>query len=253
MILGSTAMAMRRAIVLLLIAMSAGAAAAAGPDAATLQRLRAFEDAVAKEPENLRLAADYRQLIIASDQYDRATRLLENLAKRRDSGPNVHVSLALAYVDKVPVTSRIRHLYLGRDAMGSLTKAIERRPTVLAYYVRGLINLFYNNVLFKRAPQGVADLNKAMGLVTPDTPPALVERAWVALGDGYWRMENPGKARETWSAAAVRFPDNAGLKDRLSGGEKTAFAVRHALDEDIRVDTSLVNLLPERSESTDRR
>ena len=239
----------RLALVAMLIATAtfeSQASAAGGPDAATLQRLRVFESAIEHDPENLKLAADYRQLVIASDAYDRSTRLFENLAKRRDSGSNVQISLALAYVDKVPVTGRIRHLYLGRDAMAALTKAIARQPTVLAYYVRGLINLFYNNFIFHRAPLGVSDLQKAMALVTPDTPPALLERVWIALGDGYWRAENPAKARETWQAAALRFPANSGLKERLAGDDAASSAVRRALDEDARVDTTLARLLPEK-------
>jgi hypothetical protein len=219
----------------------------AGLDPATRQKLLAFEDRIAAEPENLKLAAEYRQLTIASNEFDRSTRLFERLAKQKGSGPNVQISLALAYVDKVPVTSRIRHLYLGRDAMSALTRAIDRRPTALAYYVRGLINLFYNNFMFHRAPLGIDDLQKAMTLVTPDTPQTLVERILVALGDGYWRVENQAKAREVWSSAAARFPESAALKERLSGTvDQTAFAVRHALDEDRRVDTSLRDMLPER-------
>ena len=238
---------MHRLIALLVAAtaLAPAPARAAGPDAATLQRLRTFEGAIEQDPENLRLAADYRQLIIASDAYDRSTRLFETLAKR-NNGPNVQISLALAYVDKVPSTGRIRHLYLGRDAMAALTRAIERQPSVLAYYVRGVINLFYNNFIFHRAGLGVADLEKAMSLVTPETPPALVERVWLALGDGYWRAENSTKARETWTAAAARFPGTPAFSERLAGDAPASAAVRHALDEDARVDTTLTNLLPER-------
>jgi hypothetical protein len=218
-----------------------------GPDLATRQRLLAMEDAIAKDPENLKLAAEYRQLVIASNEFDRSTRLFERLAKQKGSGPNVQISLALAYVDKVPVSSRIRHVYLGRDAMNALTRAIERQPTPLAYFVRGLINLFYNNFMFHRAPLGVADLEKALSLVHDDTPPGLVERILIALGDGYWRAENPAKARDVWTSAAKKFPANAAFRQRLTGTDaEVAFAVRHALDEDIRVDTSLVHMLPER-------
>ena len=40
--------------------------------------------------------------------------------------------------------------------MNALTKSIALRPTVLAYYVRGVINLFYNAFIFHRADKGVA-------------------------------------------------------------------------------------------------
>jgi tetratricopeptide (TPR) repeat protein len=234
-------------ILLVLASASSVPARDAGPDPATRQRLLAFEEAIARDPENLKLAAEYRQVVIAANEFDRSTRLFERLARQKDSGPNVQISLALAYVDKVPAASRIRHLYLGRDAMSALTRAIERQPTPLAYFVRGVINLFYNNFMFHRAQLGIEDLHRALGLVKSDTPPVLIERILVALGDGYWRAENPAKAREIWASAAARFPGNGALRERLNGTQdQVAFAVRHALDEDIRMDTSLVNMLPER-------
>jgi tetratricopeptide (TPR) repeat protein len=234
-------------VLLVLAAASPAPARDAGPDLATRQRLLTMEEAIARDPENLKLAADYRQLVIAAAEFDRSTRLFERLAKQKGSGPNVQISLALAYVDKVPVTSRIRHVYLGRDAMSALSRAIDRQPTPLAYFVRGLINLFYNNFMFHRAQLGIDDLQRALSLVRTDTPPALVERILVALGDGYWRAENTAKAREIWSTAAARFPASPALAERLrENDQRVGFAVRHALDEDIRVDTSLVDMLPAR-------
>ena len=233
------------AIAGLLASAVAPAAAVADPPAAECQRLGALEQGVSADPENLHLASDYRQLIIGCREFDRATRLFERLSKRPGAGPNLQISLALAYVDKVPVSGGMRRLYLGRDAMGALTRAIEQQPTTLAYFVRGLINLFYNNFIFHRAHLGVEDLQKALSLVTDETPQALVERVWVALGDGHWRAENPAQARETWAAAAARFPANPDLKRRLGPDEReVAFQVRHALDDDIRVDTSLRTLVP---------
>lgn len=205
-----------------------------------------LEQAITRDPENLRLAADYRQLVIAANAYDRSIRLFETLAKRKGSGPNSKISLALAYVDKVPVTGAIRHLYLGWDAINALTRAIEQEPSTLAYCIRGVINLFYNNLIFHRASQGVNDLQKAMALITADTPPALVERVWVSLGDGYWRAENKVKARETWAAGAARFPSNADLTLRAGADDEAAASiVRRALDENTRVDTTLRNVIRE--------
>jgi tetratricopeptide (TPR) repeat protein len=213
-------------------------------DAADRQRIETLEQAVRADPENLHVAAEYRQFMIACGEFDRATRLFETLTKR-SSGPNAHISLALSYVDKVPVSGDLRRLYLARDAMRALTRAIEQHPTPLAYYIRGQINLFFNNKIFHRAHLGVEDLQKALALMPDETPPALVQRVWVTLGDGHWRADNPVKARETWAAAATRFPANADLQVRLTGDERqVAFAVRHALDDNIRVDTSLRGLVP---------
>jgi len=196
------------------------------------------------DPENLLIAADYRQLAIAARDFDRPIGVLEKLAKQKGSGPNVQISLALAYVDKVPTSGDIRRLYLGRDAIGALTRAITQRPTALAYYVRGLINLYYNNFIFHRVPRGIADLEQALTMTTADSAPALLLRVRTALGDGYFRSGNAAKARDVWSAAQNQFPADTGLKNRLEKqGTELEDVVTTALTASTRVDTSLVDLL----------
>jgi tetratricopeptide (TPR) repeat protein len=204
-----------------------------------------LERGVAADPENLKLAAEYRQLAIADRDFDRSIDFLDKLAKRKGSGPNVKISLAMAYVDKVPTSGDIRRLYLGRDAMNALTRSIELRPTVLAFYTRGLINLFYNSFIFHRTARGVADLTRARAMVTADTPPALTLRVFTALGDGYSRLENLVKAREVWSEALARFPEDAGLEARLTKhGVELEDVVTTALTASRRMDTSLAGFLP---------
>src|SRR4051812_18834716 len=73
--------------------------------------LQAFEATLSSDPENLKLAADYRTLTIEGAQFDRAIDFLRGLAKRKGSGPNVQISLALALADKVPTSGDIRRLY----------------------------------------------------------------------------------------------------------------------------------------------
>lgn len=212
---------------------------AAGP------RLDDLEHAIASDPENLRLAAEYRGEAVAEGTFDRSIDFFEKLAKRRDAGPNLQISLALAYVDKVPVAGDIRRLYLGRDAMNALTKSIAQRPTVTAFFMRGLINLYYNRFIFKRADKGVADLEHALAIAPADTPRLLLQRIYAALGDGYFRLEQFARAHDVWAAGLARFPDDAGLKERLTkSGEPLADVVSTALDARRRVDTSLSGVLP---------
>jgi len=204
-----------------------------------------LEQAVAANPEDVKLAAEYRQLAIAERAFDRSIDFFEKLAKRKGSGPGAQISLAFAYVDKVPAAGDIRRLYLGRDAMSALTRSIGQRPTVLAYYVRGVINLFYNTFIFHRTDRGVADLTTALGMITPDTPPRLVLRIHTALGDGYVRLQNVPKARAIWTSALARFPDDAGLRSRLAAeGVALEDIVTTALTASRRLDTSMKDLLP---------
>lgn len=223
---------------------AAATVADAGSD---MRSLVEIERAVQSDPENLQLAADYRQQAIPARDFDRPIGVLEKLAKQKGSGPNVQISLALAYVDKVPTSGDIRRLYLGRDAIGALTRAIAQQPSPLAYYVRGLINLYYNNFIFRRVPQGIADLEQALAMTTADSPPALILRVRTALGDGYFRLGNSAKARDVWSAAHQQLPADAGLKNRLEKqGAELEDIVTTALTASTRVDTSLAGLLPGR-------
>lgn len=212
-----------------------------------VSQLEHLERAVMADPENLQAAAEYRQHAIASADFDRPITVLGKLAKRANSGPNVHISLALAYVDKVPTSGDIRRLYLGRDAMNALTHSIAQRPCVLAYYLRGVINLYYNRFIFNRTEKGVADLSRALSLAPPDTPPALVARIYTALGDGYFKLGNLAKARDIWSAAAATFPEERALQSRLEKqGIELERTVGAALAAERRADTSLEGLLPVR-------
>lgn len=223
-------------------AASNAAPAAASPE---LEQLASLERGIAADPENLRLAADYRQLLIGRHDFGRAADFLERLAKRTDSGPNVYISLALAYVDRVPTASDIRRLYLGRDGINALSKAIDRRPSVLAYYVRGLINLYYNNFIFKRIPRGIADLGQALALVDANTPPFLIARVYQSLGDGHWRIEERARAREVWRTGLAKEPADSALRARVEGrDDQVADIVSAALYAPNRVDTSLRGVVP---------
>ena len=207
--------------------------------------LAVLERTVAGDPENLAAASAYRQAAIAAADFDRPIDVLGKLAKRKGSGPNIQISLALAYVDKVPTSGDIRRLYLGRDAMNALTKAIERRPSVLAYYVRGLINLYYNSFIFHRIPRGIADLEHALTLETNETPTSLVARVYLSLGDGYWRIGDRSGARQAWSRGAERYPDDPAFSTRLAPDALAIEdAVTTALYAGTRVDTDLRALQP---------
>ena len=233
-----------RSILLTLASLLICAVVSASADLGGLDQL---ERAVMTDPENLQIAAEYRQHAIASADFDRPIAVLGKLAKRANSGPNIHISLALAYVDKVPSSGDIRRLYLGRDAMSALTRSIAMRQTVLAYYIRGVINLFYNSFIFHRTDKGVADLTRALAMANPDTPPALVLSLYAALGDGYSRLENLAKAREVWATGLAKFPDAAGLTTRLTKqGVELEDVVTTALTASRRMDTTLSGFLPVR-------
>jgi tetratricopeptide (TPR) repeat protein len=220
--------------------------AAAHTPAEAADRLTTLERQLAADTENLRLGAEYRQLAIAASANDRAIRFIERLADRPDAGPNTYLTLAFAYVDKVPISSAMRQLTLGRDALSALSKSIERRPSDIAFLVRGIVNLYFDNLVFHRTARGVADLEHALSLAQARGQQAVVGRILVSLGDGYWRLNNPAKAREIWRDGLTRFPNDEMLRARAAAPDPTVRGlIAHALDPDVRVDTSLRELFPD--------
>jgi tetratricopeptide (TPR) repeat protein len=214
--------------------------------AATDTRLDELEARLLHDPANLRLAAEYRQLVIDRGTYDRSIRLFERLAKDPRGGANGYLNLALANVDKVPVSGSVRRALLGRDALNALTRAIAIEPTDLAYLIRGLVNLYYDQFVFHRTDKGVADLETARTLSAAHPQARYAPRILIALGDGYWRLNRHDKARELWREGLASFPGVAGFRARLDAPDDQIPAIiERALDAGVRVDTTLRELFPD--------
>ena len=199
-----------------------------------------LESRMASEPENLKLAAEYRQTIIAAEEYDRAIKFFEGVTKRPGAGPHAFLSLGLAYIDKLPSVGAFRRISLGNNATKALTQSIELEPSDVAYLIRGLINLHFERGPFHRTPEGVADLENALRLAAPHRERPYVARIYAALGDGYWRLKNPVKAREVWRDGQARFPGSDRLRSRLAASDAlVSETIAKELDAGVRVDTSL--------------
>jgi tetratricopeptide (TPR) repeat protein len=214
--------------------------------AAVNHRMDELEARLAQDPASLRVAAEYRQLVIDAGTYDRSIKLFERLAKDPRGGANRYVNLALATVDKVPVAGSFRRALLGRDAIDALSRAIAIEPTPLAYLVRGLVNLYYDQFIFHRTDKGVADLEVARRLSAADPHVRYAPRVLIPLGDGYWRLNQHDKAREVWREGQASCPDVEGFRVRLAArDEQIAEIIEHALDPGVRVDTTLREMFPD--------
>jgi tetratricopeptide (TPR) repeat protein len=220
--------------------------ATAADPAAINRRLDEFEARLVQEPASLRVAAEYRQLVIETGRYDRSIKMFERLARDPRGGANRFVNLALANVDKVPVSGSVRRALLGREALDALTRAIALEPTDLAYLIRGLVNLYYDQFVFHRTDKAVADLETARKLSAahPDVPYA--RRILIALGDGYWRLNQHDKARDVWREGQALCPDVDGFRVRLDARDaQIPDIIERALDAGVRVDTTLRELFPD--------
>ena len=236
----------------LLLALFTAAVALAGPTPTTTEpsaanrQLDGFEAQLVQDPASLRVAAEYRQLIIETGRYDRSIKLFERLARDPRGGANRFLNLALANVDKVPISGSVRRALLGREALDALTHAIAIEPTDLAYLIRGLVNLYYDQFVFHRTDKAVADLEEARRRASVHPQIAYMPRILVALGDGYWRLHQGDKAREVWREGLANWSAIDAFHVRLNAtDQQLPDIIERALDAGVRVDTTLRELFPD--------
>jgi tetratricopeptide (TPR) repeat protein len=201
-----------------------------------------YEARLRADPANLEAGAAYRQLIISHDEFDRAIAFFKSLAKAHRDLANVALNLGFAYVDKIPTAGRIRQAFLGRDALDAFGNAIRLEPTWVAYYTRGLVDLFYDG-MFNRARPAVADFEQALAIQRRGPRRPYYVRTFMSLGDAYWKLGDLAHARTAWGDGLKEFPDDPALGARLASEGHALYAViESGLDANRRQDTSLTEL-----------
>ncbi|MBI3895881.1 MAG: hypothetical protein HY313_08095 [Acidobacteria bacterium] len=202
----------------------------------------ALEAALEKDPDNLRLGSEYRQLIIRTSQYDRALKFFEKLVQEHDNAASAHLNYAFAYVDKIPIAGSITQVLLANSALAQFSRSLELGPSWIGYYSRGNSYLYWPKI-FGRTPLGIDDLKEAMRLQRGESKKAYYVRTYIALGDGYWKMDELNKAKAIWNEGLSLFPGNPALKARLSTqGDELKAVMDDAYDITKRIDTSLQEL-----------
>ncbi len=245
---------MRRLTTLLLVAglaFSAGAAratpyddamkaVAAGNHAAALPL---FEAALAADPDDLKSANEYRKAVIRTKEYDRAIAFFEKLTAQHPQAAYAWLNFGYTYVDKIPDAGSITQVILANNALTNFSKSIELKKTWIALFTRGNSYLYWPKI-FGRAPLGLADLEQAVALSQKEPKQRSVYvRAWIALGDAYWKTEQTEKAKSSWREGLKLFPNNPELKARLArDGDDLEKYIYDQLDPNKRVDTNLAPL-----------
>ena len=204
--------------------------------------LAPLEHAVEANPDDLRAANDYRMAVIQAGQYDRALAFFQRVIAEHPSSANLHLNYGFEYVDKIPVAGSITQVILANNALGEFTKSIELQPSWIGYYTRGNSYLFWPRIFF-RTQLGVNDLEAALKMQRADKKRLYHVRVLIALGDGYWMMDDVDKATAIWKDGLAEFPDNASLKARLAKqGDEMKTLLDSVYDSSKRVDTSLTDL-----------
>src|ERR1700681_4359 len=180
-----------------------------------LPDLSKLEGALSADPDNLRCGSEYRQAVIQTKEYDRSLKFFEKLVADHPKAGNAYLNYGFAYVDKIPVAGSITQVILANTALSHFSKSIELQPSWIGYYTRGNSYLYWPKI-FNRAHLGVEDLEQCMKLQKADKPRSYYVRAYISLGDGYWKMDDTPKAKAIWQDGVKIYPNNAALKARLS-------------------------------------
>jgi predicted Zn-dependent protease len=223
-------------------------AVAAKNDAAALPL---FEAALTAEPDNLQYSDEYRKAVIRAsgketDGYDRALDFYDKLTAAHPQAANAWLNYGYVYVDKIPVAGSITQVILANNSITNFTKSIELKRSWIALYTRGNAYLYWPKI-FGRAPLGVADLEEAVAMAKKEPKRRKVYvRSWIALGDGYWKTDQPEKAKAVWREGVQLFSNDPQLQARLSrDGEELEKYIYDQLDPNKRVDTNMAPLWEE--------
>ena len=164
-----------------------------------------LEKAVLAEPNNLRFGTDYRQAVIEAGEYDRCLAFFEQLVADDPKAANAVMNYGYAHVDNIPVEGAITQVILANTALTHFTAALKLEETWLGRYTRGNSYLYWPPI-FGFTQSGMDDLERAIAIARKTEKRAYHGRAWAALGDGYWRLEDPQKAAEIWRRGLELYP-----------------------------------------------
>lgn len=201
--------------------------------------LAAFERALTADPDNLRFGSEYRQTVIALKAYERAIEFFEGLVGANPKAANAHLNLGYAVVDSSPDEGTVTQVLLADAALKHFTAALEVEETWLARYTRGNSYLYWPPI-FGRTHLGIEDLKQAIWLASGEDSKPYHVLAWVALGDGHFRLEELEEAKKVWRQGLRQYPGNEDLQKRLSAdGAELEALIADAYATDKRVDTDL--------------
>jgi tetratricopeptide (TPR) repeat protein len=204
--------------------------------------LARFEAALKADPNNLRYGNAYRLTGVKINQvktYDRCIAFFKQLVADNPKAPNAWMNLGYAHVDKIPTEGAITQVLLANQALGYFSTALDLEESWLGRYTRGNSYLYWP-AIFGRTQSAIADLEKAIALSQLMDKRSYQARAYVGLGEAYWRLNDFEKARQIWREALDLFPGNEELQGLLEQDDKALNALLTAhFEPGKRVDTDV--------------
>jgi tetratricopeptide (TPR) repeat protein len=204
--------------------------------------LAKFEAALKADPNNLRYGNAYRLAVVKIDQvktYDRCIAFFKQLVADHPKAANAWMNLGYAYVDKIPAEGAITQVLLANTALEYFSAALDVEESWLGRYTRGNSYLYWP-AIFGRTRSAIADLERAIELSQQVDKRGYHARAYIGLGEAYWRLNDLEKARQVWREALQLFPDDRELPALLGQDDKALndFLTAH-FEPGKRVDTNV--------------
>jgi len=193
-------------------------------DSRAVAGLARLESVVSASPESFRDAAEYRRLVIATWQHDRAYTFFDRLIRAHPSSVGLRLSAALARVDQLPRVPTRGQIALGRRIVDLATQAISLRPTWAAFLMRGRVYMGLR-VVADTGGKALADLERARQLQRAAPTCAMQVQVFATLGDAYWMLGRTDDARRVWQDGRAIFPDAPDLRERLLSNDKALKAL----------------------------
>jgi tetratricopeptide (TPR) repeat protein len=231
--------ARRRAVRALVLALLLQSAVAAGPDEAWFD---AITQRVAAAPDNLIAGIELRRKCREQQAVERCIKFLDELVRQHPNVRATRYNASLAYVDNLPGLSLMSQARLSTHSMAHASAVLDRVPDDwLALYIRGLNNLYWP-LWYRRTDRAIADLKRCTEIseaLSPAQRRPYMALAYLALGDVYARLDQPGEARAVWSRGSERHPSEQ-LRSRLAlAPNQVAEAVEAIRSRDVPIDTDV--------------
>ena len=188
--------------------------------------LERFEAALKADPDSLRYGNAYRLTVVKINQlktYERCVAFFKQQVTDHPNIANAWMNLGYAFVDKIPAEGAITQVLLANQALGHFSAALELEESWLARYTRGNSYVYWPTI-FGRTPLAIADLERAIALSQQTAKRRYHARAYIALGEAYWRLNDLEKARQIWREALQLFPNDKELPVLLGQDDKALHA-----------------------------
>lgn len=217
--------------------------------------LAEMEIASERASADLHFANDVRLWSARFGEYDRSIRFFDRLAAKNPGLPEPQLSLALAYVDKMPdhMTGIVEQSKLSNQSINLLNKVLQNEAAIAneqtrwaTLYALGLNHLYWPKTL-RHAPLAVASFERCIAFqktMKPSDTPAYFVLPYIGLGDAHVKSGRHDDARLVWRRAAVQFPEDAHLEARLAISDKRELTkyVDKAREFGVTVDTDMAVL-----------